>query len=55
MVSQNKDEGKKEKGRLKEETTLESAVRKEELNRIRGMRKVVDPERGPENKKCPHS
>lgn len=24
--------------------------RKEELNRVRGMQKIVDPERGPSNK-----
>ncbi|ADL08192.1 hypothetical protein [Thermosediminibacter oceani] len=55
MAIQNKDTGKKEKGRVKEEIAPELAVRKEDLNRIRGLRKVVDPERGPENKKSPHS
>jgi len=50
-----KDEKRKEKVHVKEEVSRDLAVRKEDLNRIRGMVKVVDPERGPENKKSPHS
>ncbi|MCF6097502.1 hypothetical protein L1766_10960 [Thermovorax subterraneus] len=47
-----KDKRKKEKATRKEEVSRELAVRKEDLDKIRGMRKVVDPERGPENKKA---
>jgi hypothetical protein len=49
-----KDKNKTGKIIVKEEVSHELAVRKEDLDRIRGMRKVVDPERGPENKKSPH-
>ncbi|WP_162991014.1 hypothetical protein [Biomaibacter acetigenes] len=35
----------------KEEIDLKMAERKEDLDRIRGMRKVIDPERRPENKR----
>ncbi|MCR4431419.1 MAG: hypothetical protein NUV45_10420 [Tepidanaerobacteraceae bacterium] len=30
---------------------LKTAERKEDLDRIRGLRKLIDPERGPENKR----
>lgn len=32
------------------ETINQGLTRKEELNRVRGYTKIVDPERGPENK-----
>jgi hypothetical protein len=41
----------KVKGEARQETALELAVRKQDLDRVRGKRKVLDPERGPENKK----
>ncbi|HHW01961.1 MAG TPA: hypothetical protein GXX35_03995 [Thermoanaerobacterales bacterium] len=35
----------------REEIDFRAAERKEDLDRLRGMKKVVDPERGPENKR----
>lgn len=40
-----------DKPERKEEIDIKTAERKEELNKVRGMRKVKDPERGPENKR----
>jgi uncharacterized protein YcgL (UPF0745 family) len=40
-----------DKSERKEEVDLKMAKRKEDLDRIRGMRKIIDPERGPENKR----
>jgi len=40
-----------DKSERKEEFNLKTAERKEDLDRIRGMRKVIDPERGPESKR----
>jgi len=39
------------KGERKIEPELNMAVRKEELDKIRGKRERIDPELGPENKK----
>lgn len=47
--NKNKKEAQKEK--VREEIGEEFAVRKEDLNRVRGAQNFVDPERGPENKK----
>lgn len=35
---------------VESKTINQDLTRKEELNRVRGYTKIVDPERGPENK-----
>jgi len=43
----NKIKGHKD---LESKTINQGLTRQEELNRVRGYTKIVDPERGPENK-----